>query len=235
MNTSDKLKVVITGAGSGIGKALALRLAPRGYTIGILSRTAAHVEKTAAAVEAVGGRPVALVCDVTEEKQVDTAMARFASQAGGIDVLVNNAGLGIPGAIAETPLENWRLMVEVNATGTFLCSRAALRYMLPAGHGHIINVVSQAGLRTNPVAPLYCASKFAQQGLTSGLYDQVKEKNIKVTSLNPAAVDTPYWGERPVDRSKFLKADEVAAVLDWLIHTPSHVCVTQLVMEAIGR
>lgn len=229
------MRIVITGAGSGIGRASALRLARRGYTIGVLSRTPEHVENVAEEVRGAGGTPVELVCDVTCEEQVDNAFDKFIAAAGGIDVLVNNAGLGIPGPIVDTPLAAWRSMIDVNATGTFLCTRAALRAMIPQKRGHIINVVSAAGLRTNPVAPLYCASKFAQQGLNNGLYDQVKGHNIKVTSLNPEAVDSPYWGDRPVDRSKFLKVDEVAATLDWIIHTPEHVCITQVSLEAIGR
>ncbi len=229
------MRVLITGAGSGIGRALALRLAQRGYTVGVLSRTSAHVAEVASAVRAAGGHPSELVCDVTDEHQVEQACIAFAQAAGGIDVLVNNAGVGIPGTIAEATLADWRKMIDINATGTFLCSRAVLKYMLPVGKGHVINVISQAGLRTNPTAPLYCASKFAQQGFNNGLYDQVKAKNIKVTSINPAAVDSPYWGDRPVDRSSFLKVDEVAAILDWVIHSPEHVCITQVSLESIGR
>ena len=142
--------------------------------------------------------------------------------------------MGIPSpAIEEASLEIWKEMIETNATGTFLCSREALKDMKAEKTGFILNVVSMAGQRTNPGAPLYCASKFAARGLSSGIADQALSHGIKVTDVNPGPVDTPYWGDRAVPREKFLKPGDVAEIVRFILTLPEHMVVREINFDSI--
>ena len=119
-------------------------------------------------------------------------------------------------------------MVDVNMTGVFLASRAALRQMKPRGKGHILNLISMAGQRTNPGAPVYCASKFGARGLSSGLADQMIKAGIKISDINPGPVNSNYWGDREVPRDKFLQVDEVADIILFVAATPEHLVVREI-------
>jgi NADP-dependent 3-hydroxy acid dehydrogenase YdfG len=151
-----------------------------------------------------------------------------------VDVLVNNAGLGIPTPdLSTADLSAYQKMVDVNMTGVFLASRAALQQMKPRGSGHIVNLVSMAGQRTNPGAPVYCASKFGARGLSSGLADQMIKLGIRVSDINPGPVDSGYWGDRKVPREKFLKVENVADVILFVVSTPSNIVVREINFDSM--
>jgi NADP-dependent 3-hydroxy acid dehydrogenase YdfG len=166
---------------------------------------------------------------VGSEADVQAAFQVCADTYGTVDVLINNAGLGLPTPdLAETDLETYDRMVNTNMRGVFLCNREALRLMKPRQQGHIVSVVSMAGQRTNAGAPLYCASKFGARGLSSGLADQVLKHGIKVTDVNPGPTDSNYWGNRPVAREKFLQADDVARVIAFVLAQPEYVVIREI-------
>ena len=223
--------VFLTGASSGIGRATALRLAAEGYRVFAVARNGERLS----GLVTEEPRLRTAVCDVTDEASVTAAFAACREAYGPVQVLFNIAGVGLATPdLSQTALADLEAMFTTNVRGSFLCAREALRDMLPAGCGHIVNVVSVVGKKTNPTAPLYCASKFGQRGFSSGLADQALPKGIKITDLNPAATDTGYWGDRQVPREKMLKAEDVAEAACWLLNLPDHVLIRELDLESMG-
>jgi len=160
---------LVTGAGSGIGRASALALQAAGYDVVVAGRRAGELDKTIAKAGAEGGTMAAITCDVAQPDSVDALFARIKEQFGRLDVLFNNAGLNAPGIpIEDLPYETWKAIVDVNLTGTFLCAQAAFRLMkeqTPRG-GRIINNGSIAAFAPRPNHVPYTATKHAVTGIT---------------------------------------------------------------------
>jgi NAD(P)-dependent dehydrogenase (short-subunit alcohol dehydrogenase family) len=221
----------ITGGGSGIGRATVAMLAQHGARVFVLTRSPA---KVAELERAFGERVAALAGDATDEATVAAAFAACRERFGPVELLLNNAGLGLPTPdLASAELDTFEQMLALNLKAVFLCTRAALQDMKPRRAGHILTVISMAGQRTNAGSPLYCASKFGARGLNSGLADQVLKLGIKVTDLNPGPVDTPYWGERDVPRERFLRAEDVAEVIRFVVTAPPHVLIREINFDNI--
>jgi NADP-dependent 3-hydroxy acid dehydrogenase YdfG len=227
VSLSGKIAVV-TGASSGIGAAVARQLTAGGARAALLARSA---DKLAALAAELPGS-LAVACDVADEASVTAAFARIESEFGTPDILVNNAGTGFATDLATASLADLRRIFETNVTGVFLCTRAVLGAMKARGSGHIVNVSSITGKVSNPNAPLYCASKHALNGYSSGLQQQVAAAGVRVSLVSPAAVDTAYWDGRPVDRSKFLAADEVADAILFILTRPPGVLIKDLDLAA---
>ncbi|WP_257669407.1 SDR family oxidoreductase [Parapedobacter tibetensis] len=216
-----KNKVVfLTGASSGIGEAVQQLLLANGAKVFSMSRSQVTANEPNHRVFAG---------DVGNEADVQEAFRQCVAAFGTVDVLINNAGVGLPTPdLAETELAVFEQMVDTNMRGVFLCSREALRMMKPKGKGHIVNLISMAGQRTNPNAPLYCASKFGARGLSGGFADQVLKQGIKVTDVNPGPVDSAYWGDRKVAREKFLKVEDVANIITFVLSQPEYVVIREI-------
>jgi NAD(P)-dependent dehydrogenase (short-subunit alcohol dehydrogenase family) len=183
---------VVTGAGTGIGRASCLRLAEEGAEVVATSRTLANVEQTCAQVEsATGHRPIGLALDVRESEAVEAVMADVSSRHGRIDVLVSNAGIELLDApsILDTTDDDWQLVMGVNATGAFHACRAALRHM-PDG-GAIVTVGSINGLIAWEHDAAYCASKGALLQLTRAIALDMAPRNIRANCVCPGVIDTP--------------------------------------------
>jgi NADP-dependent 3-hydroxy acid dehydrogenase YdfG len=223
MNYLENKVIFITGASSGIGRATAKQLLEQGAKVFDFSLSGRLVDELPGAFVATFNG------DVGNETDVQAAFRQCVEQFGTVDVLINNAGLGIPTPdLSETDLATYERMVNTNMRGVFLCNREALRQMKPKQSGHILTLVSMAGQRTNPGAPIYCASKFGARGLSSGLADQVLRQGIKVTEVNPGPVDSNYWGDRQVAREKFLKVDDVARVIAFVLNQPDYVVIREI-------
>lgn len=222
----------ITGAGSGIGRATAKALAAAGANVYSLSVRPEELESLKAEL---GESFDFLTGSVADEATVAKAFAACVARFGTVDFLINNAGLGIATPdLAEAGLEAFQLMFDVNVKGVFLCTREALKIMKPKQSGHIVTLISMAGQRTNPGAPLYCASKFAARGLSGGLADQAIAHHIKVTDVNPGPVDSNYWGDRKVPREKFLKPEDVAGVIRFVLDQPEYLMVREINFDNIN-
>lgn len=222
VNLKNKV-VFITGASSGIGKATALQLLDAGAKVFDFSRT--HQLSDEVSHENLRS----FRGDVSIEADVKAGFAACLDAFGTVDVLLNNAGLGLLSTdLAETDLDTFEQMMNVNVRGVFLCNREALKIMKPHKAGHILTVISMAGQRTNPNAPIYCASKFGARGLNSGLADQALKLGIKVTDINPGPTDSNYWGDRQVPREKFLKVEDVARVILFVLDQPDYVLIREI-------
>ncbi|GAB2799512.1 SDR family NAD(P)-dependent oxidoreductase [Rhabdobacter roseus] len=223
MNNLNNKTVFITGASKGIGKATALQLLELGAKVFDFSRTNQLAE------EVPHENLRSFRGDVSVEADVAAGFAACVEAFGTVDVLLNNAGLGfLTTDLSETDLDTYEQMVNVNMRGVFLCNREALKIMKPRQEGHIVTVISMGGQRTNANAPVYCASKFGARGLSSGLADQAIKLGIKVTDVNPGPTDSDYWGDRPVPRQKFLKVDDVARVIVFVLNQPAEVLIREI-------
>jgi len=181
---------LITGAGKGIGKAIAIALAKEGVNVILVSRTQLDVDQLAVKIENFGVKSLALAADVSDinsiNKAVETAITKFKT----IDILINNAGIASFGKFLELEPEAWEKIIQVNLMGTYYATRAVLPNMIERQTGDIINISSTAGLNGNALTSAYSASKFAVLGLTDSLMQEMRKHNIRVTALTPSTVAT---------------------------------------------
>ncbi|MEE8134038.1 MAG: SDR family NAD(P)-dependent oxidoreductase [Gemmatimonadales bacterium] len=186
----EGLGAVVTGGGRGIGSAIARALADAKVRVVVAARTSSEITAVAEAIAADGGSAYALECDVTDE----TSVARLAMLAhdrlGAIDILVNNAGIALSALVHKTSLQDWNRQFAVNATGTFLCTRAFVPHMVERGWGRIINIASVAGVTGDQYVSAYSASKHAVLGLTRSVAAEVVRHGITVNAICPGYVDT---------------------------------------------
>ncbi|WP_031089025.1 SDR family NAD(P)-dependent oxidoreductase [Streptomyces sp. NRRL WC-3549] len=193
MNRFDGVKVLITGAGSGIGRATALRLVSEGAAVFAVDRSGEGLAATAASAGPPPGLLVTHTADVTDEEAVAGAVRAAAGRLGGIDVLVNVAGIHRTTPIGELTVADMELLFRVNAVGTALFCRQALP-LLPDGSGVIVNVASSAAAHGNPYMTAYAASKGAVLGFSLSLAAEVAHRGIRVVPVSPGSVATPLAG-----------------------------------------
>jgi len=212
MGTVEGKTAVVTGSTHGIGKAIARALAHEGAKVVISSRGEENVRRVAAEMSELGVRGIP--CDVRSYDQVESLMRFAAEGTGGIDVLVNNAGIGIFGHIAEVTLQQWSQVIDTNLTGVFYCCRAALPYLRRRGGGSIINISSLAGKNPFKGGTVYNASKFGLEGFSEALMLDLRYENIKVSTIMPGSVATEFSGrEESAGESWRLSPHDVAQVV----------------------
>jgi D-sorbitol dehydrogenase (acceptor) len=217
----------VTGAGSGMGRAIAQAYAREGAKVLIADIDLDAAEDGAGAIAAGGGDASAIRIDVRDRAQaqamVDAAIERF----GGLDILVNNAGVGRIVPFLETTNEDWDFMFDVNCKGLLWCSQAAARQMIAQGRGgKIINLASQAGRRGEALVLAYCASKACVINMTQSMALALAEHRINVNGIAPGIVDTPFWVE--VDR-------QFAKLLGWEIGEPKRRFVESIPLGRIEQ
>jgi 3-oxoacyl-[acyl-carrier protein] reductase len=190
MNDLKNKNALITGAGKGIGKAIALALAKEGVNVILLARTQEEIDNVAAKARSLRVKALAITADVADINSVNTAVEKALSEFGTIDILINNAGIAAFGKFLELEPTEWERIIQVNLMGTYYVTRAILPNMVERQTGDIINISSTAGLNGNALTSAYSASKFAVLGLTDSLMQEVRKHNIRVTALTPSTVAT---------------------------------------------
>lgn len=179
--------VLVTGAGSGIGRAIALEFGNRGARVSLLGRNRESLDGTRAQI---AGQARVLTADVTDEEAVSAAFVEAREALGPVEILINNAGRAVSAPFAKTDPALWQSMLSVNLTGPFLCVREVLPAMQKAGYGRIINVASTAGRKGYAYVVAYCASKHGLIGMTRALAQEVAGSGITVNAICPGYVDT---------------------------------------------
>lgn len=190
MQSLKNKNALITGAGKGIGKAIALALAAEGTNVILLARTTTDLEQTAAEAKAFGVRTLVLTADIADINSVNAAVKTTLDEFNTIDILINNAGVGKFGKFLELTPEEFENIIKVNLMGVYYATRAVLPGMIEQQSGDIVNISSSAGLRGAALTSAYSASKFAVLGLTESLMQEVRKHNIRVTALTPSTVAT---------------------------------------------
>jgi NAD(P)-dependent dehydrogenase (short-subunit alcohol dehydrogenase family) len=220
---------VVTGAGSGIGRATAIRLAVEGASVACLDIAEASVKETVDALATLGGTATAIRCDITDEADANSAVSRATSELGRPHVLCNVAGTGTFVHTVDMTLEQWDRIIGVNLTGTFIMTKAVLPTMLEDGGGSVVNVASTAALVGSAYSAAYCASKGGVAMMTKALAVEYADRNIRFNAVAPGGVDTPLIANfalpeggdpkhfhRIMSRMGFSTPEQIAAAIAFL-------------------
>lgn len=216
MSEFDRKVAVVTGASSGIGRSVALKLAQQGARVAVLARSA---ERLASLSAQWPDRILAVTGDVADLADVERLFSAVETRFGHCEILVNNAGGIDPAPLVDTTLDQWRRMFAVNVDAVFLTCRRALPSMLERGSGAIVNVASISGVPGPEKFPgfvSYCASKGAVISLTEALAGEIKGRGVRVNAVSPGSVDTPMWAEASGGAPAAMTADEVAETILFL-------------------
>src|SRR3954447_4413350 len=237
--------VAITGASSGIGEATALACAEAGAAVALAARREDRIADLAKRIEDEGGRAVALPTDVADERQARAFVEHAYEQLGGLDGLVNNAGVMLLGPIVNAPTDEWRTMIDVNLLGLLYCTHAALPVMLQAGKGDIVNVSSVAGRIARAGSAVYNMTKWGVGAFSEALRQEVTGAGVRVTIVEPGAVATELPGHnRPeiqdMMRSAFegvtpLDADDIARAIVYALAQPPNVSINEVLVRPTSQ
>jgi 3-oxoacyl-[acyl-carrier protein] reductase len=209
---------VITGAGRGIGAAIARRLAAMGAVAVLCGRKRASLDSTAAAISASGGQSHVLECDVMDRASVERLAAEVERTLGRTDILVNNAGIGgFGGPLHELPPDSWDKVLNTNLRGVYYCIRSFAPLMIRARTGHIINISSLAGKNALPNGAAYAASKWGLNGLSYSVAEELRTHNIRVSVICPGSVHTELSPHAGKDPGKMLQPEDVAHAVEMLV------------------
>jgi NAD(P)-dependent dehydrogenase (short-subunit alcohol dehydrogenase family) len=179
---------VVTGGTKGIGRAIAESLVTAGVNVSISARNPDEIERAVDELNALGGgRAVGFVCDVRDYAQVKPFISGTAEQFGGVDILINNAGIGIFAPVESLSVEDFRAVIETNLCGVFYCCHETIPLMKKRGGGYIINISSLAGTNAHPRLAAYNATKFGLNGFSEALMQEVRHDNIKVSYIMPGS------------------------------------------------
>lgn len=190
MESLQNKVALVTGAGKGIGKAIAIALAKEGVHVGLLARSESDLQKLAEEINALGVKTIIASADISNINAVNWAVEKVEATLGPIDILINNAGIGTFGKFLDLSPEVWEQQVKVNLFGVYYTTRAVLPQMMKRLTGDIVNISSTAGLKGAATTSAYSASKFGVMGLTESLMQEVRKYNIRVTAMAPSTVVT---------------------------------------------
>ncbi len=220
--STDRKIAIVTGATRGIGRAIAKSLADAGAVVAITARSEEDLASAVSRLnERKSGHAVGYVCDVRDYEQVKAVFAEVAEDLGGVDILINNAGIGLFEPVETITPEDFRAVLETNLFGVFYCCHEAIPLMKQRGGGYIINISSLAGANAHPRMAAYNASKFGLNGFSEALMQEVRHDNIKVSYIMPGSVNTEFGGDEPSsEKSWQLQPDDVAQVVLDLLAAP---------------
>jgi NAD(P)-dependent dehydrogenase (short-subunit alcohol dehydrogenase family) len=227
---------VVTGASKGLGAHMSRTLVEQGSTVYGLARS---TDALHALQDALGDafRPVS--CDVRKEAQVESAFDTVTAEAGRLDVLINNAGLGQFGPVDDLDTDAFDVQMDTNVRGVYLCTREAVPTMRAQNEetgfgGHIVNIASIAGLLGNPNISAYNASKFAVRGFSESVMKEVREDGIRVSCLYPGSVETNFFDVAGVDMTENpLQPEDVAATVQHVLESPANHLISEVVMRPL--
>lgn len=221
---------LVTGAGRGIGRATSLALGAAGARVIATARTLAEIEAVAEQIRAAGGEALAIAADLSVGGDIERVFAQIGEQFGRLDILINNAGIGLFGPIAEFSAADFDRLSAVNLRGPFLCCQQALRLMIPARRGYIINIASVVGFKGYVNQAAYTATKHGVMGLTKVLAAEGQPHGIRTSVILPGGVDTLMVADaRPdLDRSVLLQPEDIAETVMFLLSLPERAAIDQI-------
>ena len=229
------MKVIVTGASKGIGAGVARVLGKAGHAVGLLARSAEALAEQADAIRAAGGTCATAVCNLRKADEVFACMDELIDQLGGVDALVNNAGLVTRKSAAEISLDEWHAMVETNLNGLFYATRAVLPVMQQQQSGHIVNVSSVSGKWPLPGGSGYAATKYAVTGFSESLFQEVRDDRIKVTIVFPGSVASESHRQPGSTDAWKVTPEEVGEAVKGLLETGPNNLIHQLEIRPLGR
>ena len=216
-------KAIITGGGSGLGKATALAFAKEGIDVAITGRNEKNLQETVAELKALGVNATYTTFDVGNHNEVKTGIESIAKEFGSIDILVNNAGIASFGSFLEMTAEDWQAIMQTNVMGMYYVTREVLPYLIKNKQGDIFNISSTAGINGNAGTSAYSASKFAVIGLSESLMKEVRKDNIRVCTLTPSTIASQMsldLGITDGDIEKVLQPEDFAELIVSALQLP---------------
>ena len=229
---------VITGAGSGVGRATAVALASQGWSVALVGRRESVLLETAGIAGEHGGKVLGCPCDIGDSAAVAAMGKRVLEEFGEVEVLVNAAGTNAPKRALEVlSLDDYNDMMNANLNGAYYCVQAFLPGMRTRGSGTIVNVISDAGKAASPKAgPAYVMSKFGLAGLTQSINAEERGRGVRAIGLFPGDIDTPLLQKRPVmpdaaSLAKMMRPEDVADCVTFCINLPAHVIVEEMLVR----
>lgn len=224
---------IVTGASQGIGYAIATELARRGYRLALLARREKPLREAAQRLEptAPGAAARAFPCDVAQAGRVQDVFTQILDWGGRVDVLVNNAGIGIFAPVHQISDDDWNATLNTNLTGLFFCSRAVASQMIRQRSGHIINISSLAGKNAIAGGSAYCASKWGLMGLTYCMAEDLRRYGIRVSVICPGTVQTAFSPHAGKDPARMLQAADVARTVRWLLEQEPQSFVSEVLIR----
>jgi NAD(P)-dependent dehydrogenase (short-subunit alcohol dehydrogenase family) len=229
---------VVTGAGSGVGQAVAIALARQQWRIAIVGRRPETLKETVERAGPEGGQLLPFPCDIGDEEAVTRMGQAVYQKLGSVEVLVNAAGTNVPNrSLKDLSSEDYHQMINTNLHGAYYCTQAFLPVMREKKSGTIVHIVSDAGKQASPKAgPAYAMSKFGLAGLTQSINAEERGNGIRACAIFPGDIDTPLLERRPSPpgaeaRAKMLRAEDVAECILLAIYLPSHAIVEELIIR----
>jgi len=229
---------VITGAGSGVGQAIALKLAQQGWRVGLVGRRVETLRETVKLAGSAGSQFLVCPCDIGDVKAVEKTAKKVLAALKEVEVLVNAAGTNAPKRALEVlSLDDYHAMIDTNLNGAYYCVQAFLPHMRARKSGTIVNIVSDAGKQASPKAgPAYVMSKFGLTGLTQSINAEEKGNGIRACAIFPGDIDTPLLDKRPAPpdakaRARMLKSEDVAECALLAINLPPRALVEEIVIR----
>ena len=228
---------IVTGASTGIGRATAKTLASAGAAVGLAARTTARLETLAGEIESDGGEARVVPTDIRDPEQVESLVETTVKGLGGLDIMVNNAGVGHweREGVVDGDLDEWTQEIEVNLLGLMYATHYAAKVMEAAGTGDIINIGSGSGQSTTQPWVGYVASKWGVRGFTEVAMRDLRKRGIRVTHVVPGAVQTPIHPEEDRNTIQMLEPSDIAESILYAVTRPDHVCLNELKIVPSGR
>jgi len=228
----DGKVALLTGAGRGIGAAIALKLAGLGAKTVVCGRTLARLQHTAGQIRAAGGQAEAIACDVADWKSVAALAERVQATFGRLDLLVNNAGIGgYGGPLKDMPLEKWDEIFNTNLRGVFYMVRAFAPMLLASGAGEIVNISSLAGKNPLPNGAAYSASKWGLNGLSYSIAEELRGSNIRVSVVCPGSTHTEFSPHAAKNPEKMLIPEDVAHAVAMLVTARPQAFISEVLLR----
>jgi len=232
MQTLQGKVALVTGAGRGIGKAIAIVLGSAGCRVILAARSHDQLEEVRREIERRNGDAAAVACDLIHDNEIDKLVSQSAQYFGAIDILVNNAGWGKRASVLKAKIEDWDQTFRVNLRAPMRLAQSLLPAMIEKGEGAVINIGSVSGKSGEANGAAYSASKFGLIGFTQSLYEEVREHGIKVSVILPGFVDTPLIPpNRQLDRSKMIQADDIAQTVLYVLTSPASCCPVEITVR----
>lgn len=222
---------LVTGAGRGIGQAIARALADEGCDVALLARNADELEETARHCRAAGVRTLCLPADLTQTGAIEASVARCAETLGRLDILINNAGIFHWGSSLEADPDAWDQLIDLNLRAAMRATRRALPYIARGEHGAVIFIASMAGKFAYGMNPAYVASKHGLVGLAGSVFEDVRERDIKVCAICPGLVSTSVTADIAIDPAKAIQPEDVAAAVRFVVTFPNSACPTEILLS----
>lgn len=223
---------LVTGAGRGIGKAVALSLARSGCRIVLASRTRDQLEQVKSDIRAQGGQALSIATDLTKDDEIQRLIEESQAAWQRVDFLINNAGWGKRAPVIRARVEDWDQTFRLNLRAPMMLAKMLLPAMIAKGEGAVINIGSVSGKTGEANGAAYSASKFGLIGFTQSLYEEVREYGIKVSVILPGFVNTPLIPEtRQLDRGKMIQADDIALAVQYILTSPGTSCPVEITIR----